>query len=422
MSHAPESTKRILLIAATTGYQTRAFAAAGERLGYTVQLATDRCHVLADPWGDHALPLRFERPNAAASAIAKAGPFHGVTAVGDRPAHIAAVAARRLGLPGNPPDAVLASHNKYLARERFREVGLPVPGYWRAAIEEGAEAAARKARFPCVLKPLGLSASRGVIRTDTPAEFAAAFERIRAILASPEIVRLHQDQDRYIQVEDFIEGAEFALEGLLTAGRLDVIALFDKPDPMDGPFFEETIYTTPSRLPRAAQDRIVEATRRAIAALGLTHGPVHAEMRVNGRGIWMLEVAARPIGGLCAQALKFRSGLGLEEVILRHAAGEDTGPLELLEPARGVMMIPIPRGGILAGVAGVEAARATAGIEDVVITAKDGQRLVPLPEGSSYLGFIFAGGETPGTVESALREAHARLSFEILEALSVLRM
>lgn len=416
--------KRILLIAATTGYQTRAFASAGERLGYEIQLATDRCHVLDDPWGDRALPLRFEKPKSAASVIARAAsdtPFDGVVAVGDRPAHIAAVAARRLGLPGNAPGAVLACRNKYLARERFREAGLPVPEYSRVAIEEGAESAALRARYPCVLKPLGLSASRGVIRANDPEEFRAAFERIRLILASPEIVRLHEDQDRFIQVEDYIEGAEFAIEGLLTNGCFEALAIFDKPDPMDGPFFEETIYTTPSRTAPSIQGDIMESTRAAVHALGLTHGPVHAEMRVNEAGVWMLEVAARPIGGLCAKALKFRSGLGLEEAILRHAAGEDPGRLELLHPARGVMMIPIPRGGVFTGLDGLEAAREVRGIEEVTITAKEGQRLLPLPEGSSYLGFIFAQGETPAEVERSLREAHARLSFRILEALSVLR-
>jgi biotin carboxylase len=416
--------KRILLIAATTGYQTRAFAAAGERLGYSVQLATDRCHVLADPWGDHALPLRFEHPKSAASVIARAArttPFDGVAAVGDKPAHIAAVAARRLGLPGNSPDAVLACRNKYLARERFRQAGLPVPDYYRVAIEDGAPSAAGEASYPCVLKPLGLSASRGVIRANNPAEFVSAFERIRVILASPEIVRLHEEQDRFIQVEEYIEGVEFAVEGLLTNGRLQVIAIFDKPEPMEGPYFEESIYTTPSRASEDVQQGIVETARRAVEALGLTHGPIHAEMRVNGRGVWMLEVAARPIGGLCAQALKFRSGVGLEEVVLQHAAGEDPGALELIQPARGVMMIPIPRGGVYTGVEGVVEAREVAGIEDVVMTAKEGQRLVPLPEGSSYLGFIFAGGDTPAAVEATLRDAHARLTFNVLEALAVLK-
>jgi biotin carboxylase len=414
--------KRILLVASTTGYQTRAFAAAAGRLGYEVRLATDRCHVLEDPWGDQALPLRFDDPEWSARTVAaNGGTFDGIVAVGDRPAYIAALIARQVGIPYNSPEAVLACKNKFLARERFRSAGLPVPNFVRIPVDADPAAAARAVRFPCVLKPLGLSASRGVIRVDDQKQFIAAFERIKDILASPEILRLHEDQDRYIQVEDFIEGREFALEGLLTGGQLTVLAIFDKPDPLNGPYFEETIYVTPSREAANAQCAIIDATARAIAALDLMHGPVHAEMRVNDRGVWMLEVAARPIGGLCAQALRFASGFSLEEVILRHAAGDPVGSIDLSDPARGVMMIPIPAAGIYAGVSGVDDARAVDGIEDVVITAKEGQKLLPLPEGASYLGFTFARGESPEIVERALREAHSRLAFEVLPALPVLR-
>jgi formate-dependent phosphoribosylglycinamide formyltransferase (GAR transformylase) len=418
------SPKRILLVAATTGYQTRAFAEAGERLGYQIQLATDRCHVLDDPWGDHAIPLRFERPDSAAAVIAKfaakSGAFDGIVAVGDRPTHLAALAARRLGLPYNSPDSVLACRNKYLARERFRQAGLPVPWFRRIALGQDPNAAAHNVEYPCVLKPLGLSASRGVIRADSPTEFAAAFKRVRRILASPDIVRMHEDQDRFLQVEDYIGGEEYAVEALLTHGQLTAIALFDKPDPLTGPFFEESIYTTPSRAPARVQREIIERVRRAAAALGLSHGPVHAEARVNQQGVWMLEVAARPIGGLCAQVLKFESGWGLEEIVLRHAAGDSLGSLEFKTPGRGVMMIPIPRGGIYTSVSGIDEARAISAIEQIVITAKEGQKLVPLPEGASYLGFIFAGAATAGEVEQALRRAHACLNFEILESLPVI--
>jgi biotin carboxylase len=418
------SSKRILLIAATTGYQTRAFAEAGDRLGYQIQLATDRCHILDDPWGDHAIPLRFERPDSAAAVIAKfaakSGAFDGVVAVGDRPTHLAALAARRLGLPYNSPDSVLACRNKYLARERFRQAGLPVPSYRRIALDQDPRAAAPDIAYPCVLKPLGLSASRGVIRADNPREFAAAFERIRRILASSDIVRMHEDQDRFVQVENYIDGNEYAVESLLTHGQLTPIALFDKPDPLTGPFFEESIYTTPSRAPAHVQHTIIETVRRAAGALGLSHGPVHAEVRANQHGVWMLEVAARPIGGLCAQALKFRSGWGLEEIVLRHAVGDSIGTLEFQTPARGVMMIPIPRGGVYTSVTGIDKARSLAGVEQIVITAKEGQKLVPLPEGASYLGFIFAGAATAEHAEQALRDAHACLRFEILESLPVI--
>jgi biotin carboxylase len=406
--------KRLLLIGATTGYQTRVFAEAAERLGYELVLATDRCHVLDDPWGDRAIPLRFEDPAGAAETIAAQARVDGIVAVGDRPAYIASLAADRLGLNYNSPESVAASRNKFLARERFRNAGLLVPEFRRMALNEETERAALESHYPCVLKPLGLSASRGVIRANNPAEFVTAFRRIEKLLADPDIARLHEDQDRYLQVESFIEGREFALEGLLTHGRLRVLSIFDKPDPLNGPFFEETIYVTPSREDPFTVRAIIQTTEAAVRALGLSHGPVHAEMRVNASGVWMLEVAARPIGGLCAKVLP-----GLEELILRNAAGVDAGDLAMPAPAAGVMMIPIPGEGIYVTTDGLDAARAQPGIEDVIITAKQGQKLVPLPEGASYLGFIFARGETPDAVEAALRNAHQRLDFEIAAALPV---
>jgi biotin carboxylase len=406
--------KKLLLIGATTGYQTRVFADAAARLGFDLTLATDRCHVLDDPWGDHALALRFEDPEAAAATIASEAEVDGIVAVGDRPAYIASLAAQRLGIPYNSPDSVLASRNKYLARERFQAAGLPVPEFHRIALAAGSHPAAETAHYPCVLKPLGLSASRGVIRANNPEEFGAAFQRIQALLADPDIARLRDEQDQFLQVESFIEGREFALEGILTHGRLRVLTLFDKPDPLDGPYFEETIYVTPSREGASTQREIIRTTELAVQALGLSHGPIHAEMRVNSRGVWMLEIAARPIGGLCARVLP-----GLEDLILRHAAGEDIQTLALPTSAAGVMMIPIPREGIYVSTQGFEKARSTKGVEDIIITAKQGQKLVPLPEGNSYLGFIFARGDSPEMVEHALRASHQQLRFEIKTALRV---
>jgi formate-dependent phosphoribosylglycinamide formyltransferase (GAR transformylase) len=407
--------KKLLLIAATTGYQTRVFAEAAERLGFDLLLATDRCHVLDDPWGDQAIALRFEDPEAAAEVLAAEARVDGIVALGDRPAYLAALAAERLGIPYNSADSVRACRNKFITRERFRAAGLLVPAFCRVTIADGPQLAAETAPYPCVLKPLGLSASRGVIRANDPREFVAAFRRIEALIRDPDILRLHDEQDRFLQVESFIEGREFALEGILTNGQLRVLAIFDKPDPLNGPYFEETIYVTPSRQPAETQQEIVRTTESAVKALGLTHGPVHAEMRVNRHGVWMLEVAARPIGGLCARALP-----RLEELILRHAAGDDISSVAMAGDAAGVMMIPIPRGGIYVAAEGLEQARSQPGIEDIIITAKEGQKLVPLPEGASYLGFIFAGGNSPANVERALRASHAQLRFEIAAALPVL--
>ena len=315
------------------------FAEAAAGLGIDIVLATDRCHVLDNPWGDHSLPIRFDESEAGVRTAVESGPFDGLVALGDKPAAIAAPIAEALGLPFHPSRAVAACRDKYLARQRFQAAGLPVPSFFRAPFRAGAEAAAERAVYPCVLKPLSLSASRGVIRADSRTEFLAAFRRIETMLRG--------EPDEFLQVERFIPGREFALEGIVTAGHLQLLALFDKPDPLDGPFFEETIYVTPSRQPRGVQDSIAAAAQAAVAALGLNHGPVHAEMRVNDAGVWMLEVAARPIGGLCARVLP-----GLPELILQHACGEDVSGISFGGRAAGVMMIPIPRAGIYQGVTG----------------------------------------------------------------------
>jgi biotin carboxylase len=390
---------RVLLIAATTGYQSRIFSAAARALGLDLVLATDRCHVMDDPWGDRAVAVRFDEPADGIEALVARGPFYGVAAVGDVPAYVAALAAKRLGLRFSSPAAVLAAKNKFLARQKFRQAGLLTPGHELFRQPSGT------LRYPCVLKPLGLSGSRGVIRANDAKEFATAFARIKNIAREPSVL-----------VEDFIPGHEYALEGMVTQGRLQVLALFNKPDPLDGPFFEETIYVT---VPE--QDAISQTTQRAIAALGLTHGPVHAEMRVNDEGVWMLEVAARPIGGLCSRVLKFSGGKSLEELILRHAMGQDVSDARLEMGAHAVMMIPIPRAGVYTDVAGLDAARAVDGVEDIVVTAKQGQAMLPLPEGASYLGFIFARAETAERAVQALRDAHACLTFDFAEILPVVK-
>ena len=401
--------KRLLLFAATTGYQIREFASAGARLGIDIALATDRCLRMDDPWGDGALPVKFDHRLAATVEALRGMHFDGVAAVGDGPAEAAAVAAEMFGVPFHPPATARACRDKFLARQLYEAAGMRTPWFFRAALDGDAAALSARAPYPCVLKPLGLSASRGVIRANDPDEFRAAFARIGKI------------GERFLQVEGYIPGREFAVEGIVTSGQFQALAIFDKPDPLEGPFFEESIYVTPSREPAEVQRELLDTVARAARALGFRHGPVHAELRHNAKGAWMLEMHARPIGGLCARALRFESGMTLEELILRHALGEDMSEARLAHAASGVMMIPIPKGGIYEGVEGVEQAKAVGGIEDVVITATEGQRLVPLPEGASYLGFIFARGESPREVEAALRQAHGALTFHIATTLETLR-
>ena len=413
---------RILLIAATTGYQTRAFTNAARRLGVEVTLATDRCHVLEDPWRDRAVAVRFEEPEESARVLASLpNRPDGIVAVADRSTTIAALAAERLDLPWHPPAAVALCRNKNLMREAFSRAGLNVPQNFAVPLDSNPLDAAAATAYPCVLKPLGLSASRGVIRADNEPEFLTAFERIRRILGLPEIRCLNDAADRAIQIEQYIPGREFALEGIMTEGDLQVLALFDKPDPLEGPFFEETIYVTPSREPAQTQRAIVETCRAAIKALGLSHGPIHAEMRVNEHGVYMLEIAARPIGGLCARALRFKPALTLEDLVILHAIGALPPDLQPAPSASAVMMIPAPGTGILEAIEGEDRARQIPFVTGLEITAKRGEKIVALPDGAGYPGFIFAEAPDPATAETALRRAHAELRFRILAALPTLR-
>jgi biotin carboxylase len=416
-------TKRLLLLFTTTGYNAKDFVEAAEKLGVEVVVGTDRCHVLDDPWQDAAIPLRFSKPAKSSETIchyARKQPIDGIVAIGDKPTVTAALASRALGLPGNPPRAVAACRNKFQARRLLKKANVPVPNFRCHSIHENPRALASSVRFPCVLKPLALSASQGVIRADGPAQFESAFQRICQLLRTPEILMSRDKSSEHILVEDFVEGDEVALEGILSQGQLQVLALFDKPDPLNGPFFEETIYVTPSRQSARVQDQIADCTRRAAEALGLFEGPIHAELRINALGPWILELAARSIGGLCSRTLRFGVGMSLEEIIIRHALKIETKLLQRESRASGVMMIPIPAAGYLHEVSGQREATAVVGIEEVTITAKIGQKMVPLPEGSSYLGFIFARGNSPKQVEKALRLAHQKLRFEISPSLPVL--
>ena len=415
---------RLLLLSNTTGYQANAFREAAEHLGAEITLATDRCHVLDDPWGDHAIPVKFHEPIESVKKIvgqAAKTKFDGIVAIGDAPTMTAAMAAEQLGLRFHPPAAVEACKNKWLARERWSAAGMRVPWYRRVPADESARELVQQVPFPCVLKPLGLSASRGVIRANVGSEFVGAFRRIGELLTESDIQLHRDDATSWIRIESYIPGQEFALEGVVTNGVLRVLALFDKPDPLEGPYFEETIYVTPSRIPEEQQQAIFATTQQAVTALGLSDGPIHAEMRLNDEGVWMLEIAARPIGGLCAKALRFgENRMPLEELIVRHALGENLEGLRREEQASGVMMIPIPEAGFYEGVDGVEKALTVPCVEEVEITAKLRQRLIPLPEGASYLGFIFARAESPEIVEDALRQAHARLRFSISADIPVL--
>ncbi len=403
--------KRVLLLLPTTSYRNDDFLAAAKKLGVEIIGVANYCHQLAPLWGMSLIQsVPFDQPEVAVTQVLAAlgRKPDAVLAVDDSGLELAALLRERLHFPGNTPAAVRLTRDKLAFRRLLQSGGLNCPDFYHLGNDRQTPALQAPLQFPVVVKARRLSASRGVIRADTPWTFAQAVQWVRGIQ-----VKADRDAAKLgLVVESFIPGCEHALEGLLQDGRLRVLALFDKPDPLDGPYFEETLYVTPSRLPQAKQDEIAQTAQRACELAGLTSGPVHAEMRVNAQGVWLLEIAARSIGGLCGRMLRHALGLSLEELILRHALDLSL-PQKQDQEAAGVMMIPIPRRGIFRGAQHLEAALQVAGISNIQITASPGQVIAPPPEGASYLGFIFAQGMSPHAVESSLRQAHQRLAFEI---------
>lgn len=410
MSTGKSDQQRLLLVAPHSSYRIAPYIQAAHKLGVEVLVASTSEHSLVSEVAEGLrinLAGNIEDPETLAP-ILKAHedrPFSGVIATDDSAVTLAACAASTLKLPHNSPEAVQLTHRKDLARTCLSQRGVAVPEHRRIDLFNDITQQANNLFYPCVLKPLNLSGSRGVIRANNPQQCIEACGRIKTIINDGQ----DDDSRRYVLAERYIPGIEVALEGMLNQGQLQVLALFDKPDPMEGPYFEETYYITPSRLPKSDQDLISKTVTDACKAYGLVHGPIHAELRLHNGVAWILEIAARTIGGQCAQLLRHGTGYGLEELVISQSTGNSL-PYQNNPQAAGVLMIPIPAAGILRRVEGLAAARRVPLITDIEISVRDGYELVPLPEGSAYLGFIFAQGEDPASVEAALRESHTCLN------------
>lgn len=413
--------KRLLLLIPTATYRAGAFVDAARRLDANLTVASEEPSSLQELVPQDLMTLDFSDPDACADDVerfARDERIDAVVGVDDQVTVATATISKRLHLPHNPITAVEATRDKHEMRRVLRNAGVPVPDFQLVPLDRDPREASEHVTYPCVLKPLNMSASRGVIRANSPDEFIEAFQQIAGIVrgvgdspaspTSPAPTALN-----HLLVEDYVQGWEVAVEGILTDGRLHVFTIFDKPDPMEGPYFAETIYVTPSRLAGEVQKRIVAMTHRATNALGLRHGPVHAELRGNDTSLSFLEVAARSIGGHCSKVLRFEHDESLEDVIIRHAMNPRRPMPELADPAASVMMIQAPFAGTFRGIDGIGAARDVPGIDDIVVSARPGQKLVPLPEGFLYVGFLFARGKSPEVAEATIREAFSKLTFEI---------
>lgn len=395
---------RVLLLVPARTYRAADFILAAERMRLDLVVASDG----ALPLGRAVIPARSAEIDASARRIlARAGPLKVIDAVvaADTPMLVlAATVAAAMGLPHNPVDAVRAALDKAAQRQRWAAAGVPQPSFRLVPAGEGVRQAAEAIGFPCVVKAVSLSASQGVLRADDPAAAVEAARRIRQILDDAE-----RPADEPLLIEEYLPGPELSIDGVLTAGDLTVTAVFDKPGMPDGPTFEETLLVSPSRLAERTLAAAVRTAADAARSLGLSTGPVHAELRICDRGPAMLELAPRSIGGLCSRALRFAGGASLEEIVLANALGRPIpgggGPAA---PC-GIYMLPVPRPGILRAVEGKADALAVSGVTGLTITIPPGQRVRPLPDGDRYLGFVYAEADTPADVEEALTAAVARL-------------
>jgi biotin carboxylase len=399
---------RVLLLVPARTYRAADFLTAASRLGLDLVVGSDGALPLGGRPVVPVSPGDLERN--ADRIMASTGPVAAVVAADTPMLILAAVIAGRMGLPHNPVDAVTAACDKAAQRRRWAAAQVAQPTFRvvpAEATEDVLRQAAAEVGAPCVVKATSLSASQGVLRADDPAAAVAAARRVREVLATA-----GRPGPEPLLVEEYVPGPELSIDGLLTAGALTVTAVFDKPWTTEGPTFEETLLITPSRLAEPVLAAAIYAAGQAARALGLTHGPIHAELRIDERGGQarpvMLELAARCIGGLCSRALRFPGGTSLEEMVLAHALGRPVPGHHGGRPS-GVLMLPVPRPGVLRAVDGRTEAAAVPGVTGLSITVPVGQRVRPLPDGDRYLGFIFAEGETQDQVERTLSVAHDRL-------------
>jgi len=410
------TTPAVLLLIPASSYRTHDFLEAAHALDLEVQVGTDQSQVLAEVVPDRTLVLDFFEAEIALAAIAELHsrhPLSVVLGVDDESVELAAQANQRLRIPHNSPTSVSLTRDKFGMRQCLAKAGLASPGFQRFSVASDPETLRDSIRYPCVLKPTFLAASQGVIRADAPGEFNTAFRSLQELLADPELQKRGGERAKWVLVEDYLPGLEVSLEGVLTDGCLQTLALFDKPDPLTGPTFAETLYVAPSRLPETVQQCVRKAVEQTAQALGLTTGPVHAEARVHQGKVWMLECAARTIGGLCSRMLAFSGGMSLEALILRHALGRDIQTAQTISNACGVLMLPVPKDGTLHTIAGWDTVREISGVEAAVQSLPNGTAVRTLPHDARYLGFVLVREKTPAAVETTLREAWTQLQVEI---------
>jgi len=403
----------VILIIPSASYRTSAFINAVEKLDLKVLVISDKSQVFSGKYPDNLMIMNFHHWKDRLDEISEWSERNGLKAVigvDEESIVLAANISKYLKVEHNPVESVLLTKDKYLMRIELKKAGVNSPWFKRFSIHDSPNKKINEICFPCVIKPTFLSASRGVIRVNTIKELSNGFETLSELLSLEELRKRGGEQSDWILVEEYIPGKEVAIEGIVSEGKLKVLAVFDKPEPLVGPIFEETIIVTPSILPKKTLYSLFETAQIAVNALGIVKGPVHIEIRINSSGNYILECASRSIGGICSNVLEFQDGMSLEELILRSYLGRNVEKTKLTDTAKGVMMMPNEKRGILKEIIGVEDALNVKGVTDLQITLKPGEKLEPLPKGDRYLGFIFAEDKDQELVIKALKNAWSKIA------------
>ena len=411
----------VILIIPSASYRTGPFMNAIKKLDLKVLVISDKSQVFSGKYPDNLIIINFNHWKDKSVEISKWAKNNGLKAVigvDEESIVLAANLSNFLNVDHNSIESVLLTKNKYLMRTELIKTGLCSPWFKIFSIYESSNKIINEISFPCVIKPTFLSGSRGVMRVNTKKELSEGIKTLNELLSLDELRKRGGKQSDYIMIEEYIPGKEVAIEGIVSEGKLTMLAIFDKPELLEGPTFEETIIVTPSVLTKKIQYSLLETLQVVVKALGIVKGPVHAEARINRNGNYILECASRSIGGLCSKVLEFQGGISLEELILRSYLGRNIEKSKLIGNARGVMMMPTEKKGILKEIGGVKDALVVKGVTDLQITVKPGEKLQPLPKGDRYLGFIFAGGNNQEFVINALKNAWSKIEIVLENDLS----
>ncbi len=383
--------KKLLLVIPENSYKSNDFVVAAEKLGIDFLIITDSEQV-SSKFSDTVIINKFDA-ELNKNNLKKLKDVTHVLPVDHSALKFSGYLVDLLEVKGNKLESINLSMNKYESRKIFNSLlDIKVNNEIIKNIDDVNTFINKNGTS--VLKPIYGTASKSVLKINNVEK------------NKEQIEKLMQDCfDQDLVIEEYIDGKEYALEGTIINSELKKIVIFDKPVEYKHPYFEESIYITPSELSSEAEKRVVSIVDKACKKIGLEDGPVHVEFKINENQIFIIEINPRMIGGLCSRCLSF--GLfkvSLEEIILHAFMNNELKNIELLNNYVGVLMIPTPKSGKFISI-NKEELENIPNISNVEITVPEGSDLLEPPYGDKYLGFAFSQGIDKKTVNESLLTA-----------------